>query len=251
MQSNVLPQEELNYFQQLTSIEIDNQIWFVADDVTEILELKDPLEVLDILDEDERYSTMISRDGILKSMNLISESGLYALIFRSNTANAIKFRKWVSNEILPLIRVRGYYTSKRLEIPNFVIRFNDNWNRIEKGYFSVLSELFIRLYGRFEHEGYVLPSKALNGKEMRPDISVANHFDNYLSEKYPDMKIDFKMYKHRLASGQEVAAKQYPNKILPIFLDFIDNEWLPKHAYDYFKERDTKALKYLPKLMLQ
>ena len=76
MPSNILPQEELNYFQQLTSIEIDNQIWFVADDVEQILELKDPLIVLDTLDEDERNIAEIYRDGGLKLMNLISEQGL-------------------------------------------------------------------------------------------------------------------------------------------------------------------------------
>jgi len=249
MKSEVLPQEELNYFQQLTSIEIDNQIWFVADDVAQIVELQDPKEVLDVLDEDERNTGEIYRDGGLKSMNLISESGLYALIFRSGTKNAVQFRKWVTNQILPLIRVRGYYTSKRLEIPNFVIRFNDNWNRVEKGYFSVLSELFIRLYGRFEHEGYMFPSRALNGKEMRPDISVANHFDTYLEENYPDEKEHFKTYKHRLPNGMEVEAKQYRNNLLPIFIDFVDNEWLPKYAHEYFKERDAKALEYLPRLM--
>ncbi len=249
MPSNILPQEELNYFQQLTSIEIDNQIWFVADDVEQILELKDPLIVLDTLDEDERNIAEIYRDGGLKLMNLISESGLYALIFRSNTVNARNFRKWITNQVLPLIRVRGYYTSRRLEIPNFVIRFNDNWNRVSKGYFSVLSELFIRLYGRFEHEGYRLPSRALNGKEMRPDISVANYFDNFLREKYPDERKNFKTYKHRLPNGKEVEVKQYPNNTLPIFIDFVDDEWLPKYAYDYFKVRDMKALEYLPKLL--
>ncbi|MFT5737220.1 MAG: prophage antirepressor-like protein [Maribacter sp.] len=105
MPNKGLPQEELNYFQHLTSIEIDNQIWFVADDVALILELKGPFTVLDTLDEDERNVSEIYRDGGLKLMNLISESGLYTLIFRSNTANAVKFRKWTTNQVLPLIRV--------------------------------------------------------------------------------------------------------------------------------------------------
>ena len=217
MTKKVLHQEELNYFQQMTSIEIDNQIWFVSDDVEQILELKDPFIVLDTLDEDERNTAEIYRDGSLKLMNLISESGLYALIFRSDTVNARKFRKWITNQVLPLIRVRGYYTSKRLEIPNFVIRFNDNWNRVNKGYFSVLSELFIRLYGRFEHEGYTLPSRALNGREMRPDISVANYFEDFLREKYPNEKENFKTYKHRLPNGKEVEVKQYPNTPKPLY----------------------------------
>ena len=251
MLETILPQDGLNYFQQLASVEIDNQIWFVADDVTKMLALNDPVKVLEILDEDERNLAEIYRDGKLKSMNLISESGLYALILRSDTDNAHKFRKWITNHILPLLRVQGYYTTKRLEIPNFVIRFNDNWNRVDKGYFSVLSELFIRLYGRFEHEGYTLPSRALNGKEMRPDISVANYFDEYLKEKHPEKRDNYKIYKHRLPNGREIEARQYPNYLLPVFIDFIDAVWLPNYAYNYFKSRDVKALAYLPKLILK
>ncbi|OED46160.1 hypothetical protein AB832_01010 [Flavobacteriaceae bacterium (ex Bugula neritina AB1)] len=178
----------------------------------------------------------------------MSESGLYGLIFRSKTKSAKRFKKWITNQVLPLIRVQGYYTTKRLEIPNFVIRFNDNWDRVASGYFSVLSELFIRLYGRFEQLGYTLPSKALDGKDIRPDISVSLLFDSYLKEKFPQYKKEFKTYSHRLPNGKEVEVKQYSNHLLPIFINFIDNYWLPEHAYDYFKKRDKKALEYLPKL---
>ena len=42
-----LQQNEPNYFQQLASVEIDNQIWFIADDVTQMLALNDPVKVLE------------------------------------------------------------------------------------------------------------------------------------------------------------------------------------------------------------
>ncbi|MFD2564431.1 BRO-N domain-containing protein [Aquimarina rubra] len=249
MASQITKKENTNYFQQLSSIEIDNQIWFIMEDVAVVLELTNPIEIWNSLDPEERFATEIYRDGKKRSTNLISESGLYALIFRSDTKNAKKFRKWVTNQVLPLIRVRGYYNTKRLEIPNFVLRFNDNWDRIEPGYFSVLSELFIRLYGRFEQEGYILPNYALDGKEMRPDISVAIHFDKYLEEKFPQYNREYKMYQHRLPNGQEVEVKQYSNHLLPVFINFIDNYWLPEYASAYFAKRDKKALEYLPKLL--
>tara|TARA_R100000935_G_scaffold15425_2_gene30769 strand:- start:2722 stop:3477 length:756 start_codon:yes stop_codon:yes gene_type:complete len=239
----------LNYFQQLRSVEIDNQIWFVADDVTSILQLKDLIEVLDSLDENERLSSEIFRDGKTQNVNLISESGLYALIFRSDTEGAIKFRKWVTDQVLPLIRVRGYYTTKRLEIPNFVIRFNDNYDRIAPGHFSVLTELFIRLYGRFERLGYHIPNKALTGKQMRPEVSVGIHFDNYLEKNFPKSKEDYKLYSHRLPNGKEIQVKQYKNHLLPAFIKFLDEVWIKKYAYYYFKDRDPKALEFLPKLL--
>lgn len=248
MKSEIV-KKETNYFQQLTSVEINNQIWFIVDEVVKVLELGNPDEVWSTLDIEERFATEIFYNGTQKNANLISESGLYSLIFKSTTNGAKKFRKWITNQVLPLIRVRGYYTTKRLEIPNFVIRFNDNWDRISSGYFSILSELFIRLYGRFEQEGYILPNKALDGKEIRPDISVSLHFEKYLEKKFPQYNREFKTYLHRLPSGKEIEVKQYRNHLLPIFIDFVDKHWLPEHAYTYFKSRDKEALKYLPKLI--
>lgn len=42
-------------------------------------------------------------------MKLVSESGLYALVIRSNKPNAKKFRKWITSEVLPSIRKTGGY----------------------------------------------------------------------------------------------------------------------------------------------
>ena len=47
----------------------------------------------------------------------------------------------------------------------------------------------------------------------------------------------------------ELDARQYENTLLPIFIQYVDEEWIPNHAERYFKTRDTKALDYLPKLL--
>ena len=47
----------------------------------------------------------------------------------------------------------------------------------------------------------------------------------------------------------ELDARQYENALLPIFIQYVDEEWIPKHAEKYFSTRDTKALDYLPKLL--
>jgi hypothetical protein len=78
---------------------------------------------------------------------------------------------------------------------------------------------------------------------------VANHFDDYLQNHYPHQKDRFKTYRHRLPHAKEVDPKQYPNKLLPVFIDFNYNKWLPKHAHAYFEQRDKKALAYLPKVL--
>lgn len=45
------------------------------------------------------------------SYTLITESGLYNLIFKSTKPDAIQFRVWVTNEVLPSIRKHGMYAT--------------------------------------------------------------------------------------------------------------------------------------------
>ena len=42
-------------------------------------------------------------------MNAITESGVYALVFRSRKPEAKKFSRWVRREVLPEIRKTGAY----------------------------------------------------------------------------------------------------------------------------------------------
>lgn len=62
--------------------------------------------VADRLDEDERRKLNLPRQG---ETWFVTESGLYAVIVRSDKPNARKFRKWVTSEVLPSIRKTGSY----------------------------------------------------------------------------------------------------------------------------------------------
>jgi prophage antirepressor-like protein len=233
----------------LTTVEIDGEPWFVAADVCKLLDIKNVTQALNRLDEDEKLPYVINRAGQSRNLNLVNESGLYALIFRSKKETAKQFRKWVTKEVIPSIRKKGVYGIDRVQTPNFVIRFNDNWDKTSKGHFSVISELFVRLYGKFEHVGYQIPNKALSGKEIRPDVSVGLRFARYLRENHPEVADDFTFYPHKFPDGSTIEARQYKNDMLPIFIQFIDDEWIPVCAEPYFKDRDQRALEYLPKLL--
>ncbi|MCD8408621.1 hypothetical protein LNI96_11895 [Tenacibaculum dicentrarchi] len=241
--------EDEENFNNLTTIEIDGEIWFIASEVCKLLEIKNTSDAVSRLDDDERLTSVLPIAGQNRNVNLISESGLYALVFKSKKPSAKKFRKWVTKEVIPAIRKTGTFGINRLETPNFVVRFNENWSNTDKGYFSVISELFVRLYGRFEHVGYQIPNKAFNGKEMRPDGSVGKTFANYLRENHPNFANDYKMYPHHFPSGLIIEARQYKNDLLPIFIKFVDDVWIMEKAQKYFKERDPIALDYLPKLI--
>ena len=86
---------------------IDDAPWFVAADICKALGLSSPTKAILALDDDE--STLNTIQGSHRPTNFVSESGMYALIFRSRKAIAKTFRKWVTSEVLPSIRERGGY----------------------------------------------------------------------------------------------------------------------------------------------
>ena len=240
---------EQEQIDSLTTVEINGEIWFVASEVCGLLDIKNTSDAVSRLDDDEKLLSVLPIAGQNRNTSLISESGLYALVFKSVKPSAKQFRKWVTKEVIPAIRKTGSFGINRLETPNFIVRFNDNWDRTERGHFSVISELFIRLYGRFENIGYKIPNKAFDGKEIRPDVSVGKLFSAYLKEKHPTLSDSYKMYMHKFPNGLEFEARQYKNDLLPIFIKFVDEHWMPTCAQKYFKPRDPLALDYLPKLL--
>lgn len=84
----------------------DGEPWWVAKDVCNVLGLTNPTVSLEGLDEDERSKFFLGRQG---EANIVSESGVYSLIFRSNKPEAKRFRKWVTGEVLPTLRKSGRY----------------------------------------------------------------------------------------------------------------------------------------------
>ncbi|HDR8064436.1 MULTISPECIES: BRO family protein [Bacillus] len=91
---------------ELRVTEKDNQVWFVAKDVCDVLEIQNTSDALKRLDEDERASFNLGRQG---NANVINESGLYSLILASRKPQAKAFKKWITSEVLPSIRRDGGY----------------------------------------------------------------------------------------------------------------------------------------------
>lgn len=85
--------------------------WFVAKDVCDVLGIKNSRHAVAKLDDDEKGVVQNDTLGGAQEMTTISESGLYALIIRSDKPEAKKFRKWITAEVLPSIRKTGSYTT--------------------------------------------------------------------------------------------------------------------------------------------
>lgn len=93
-------------FGEVRTVVLNREPMFCLIDVCRALGMSNPTMVAQRLDEDERTKLDLGRAG---ETNFITESGLYAVILRSDKPNAKKFRKWVTGEVLPSIRKTGSY----------------------------------------------------------------------------------------------------------------------------------------------
>ena len=95
----------------------DGLPWFVAADVCRALGIRNNRDAVENLDEDEKGVANTDTPGGNQDLLTVSESGLYALIFRSRKPEAVRFRKWVTGEVLPSIRRTGSYTAPPITTP--------------------------------------------------------------------------------------------------------------------------------------
>ena len=97
---------------------LNENLWFVAKDVCDALTIGNSRDALNRLDDEKAMLVLPTQFGD-KEMNLVNESGLYNLIFQSRKPEAKKFRKWVTCEILPILRKTGRYElpSRRRALP--------------------------------------------------------------------------------------------------------------------------------------
>lgn len=96
-------------FGRVRTTVIDGEPWFVAADVCHALDIGNPSDALNRLDDDER--TLVSIEGASngKPVNGVNEPGLYSLVLGSRKPEAKAFKRWITHEVIPAIRKTGGY----------------------------------------------------------------------------------------------------------------------------------------------
>ncbi|TCR60921.1 KilA-N domain-containing protein [Bosea sp. BK604] len=152
-------------------------------------------------------------------------------------AFAVRVSRWVSDWM------SGRTPTGKSALPYHLQRYIENNESVPHGHFSVLAELSILLIAPLEAMGYRLPAK------MVPDISSGRLFCDWLRKEKGLDTDKLPTYWHRYPDGRRVPAKAYPNDLLADFRAHVVDVWLPEHAGEYFRRRDSVALEYLPKLI--
>lgn len=91
---------EHEQFGQIHFVMIYWEPWFVAADLCRALEIKQPSRALSRLDDDEKGVTTIHTLGGPQQVLIVSEPGLYRLIFMSRKPEAEKIKRWVFHEVV-------------------------------------------------------------------------------------------------------------------------------------------------------
>jgi len=90
-------------------VEKNGEPWFVANDVCRCLGLTNPRKAVADLDDDEKGVTISDTPGGDQTLNIVSEPGVYRLVFRSRKPEAERFKRWLAHEVIPAIRKTGQY----------------------------------------------------------------------------------------------------------------------------------------------
>ena len=97
-------------FGTIRTIQIDNEPWFVAKDITDRLGFVNGRKaVTDHVDEEDKGVTKCDTLGGEQTVTIINESGLYSLVLTSKLESAKKFKHWITSEVIPQIRRTGSY----------------------------------------------------------------------------------------------------------------------------------------------
>jgi len=84
---------------------------FVLADLCRVLELSNTSMVAERIEVDALSTTeVIDSMGRAQHARVVSESGMYEVIFMSRKPEAAKFRRWITGQVLPAIRKTGTYS---------------------------------------------------------------------------------------------------------------------------------------------
>jgi len=106
-QSNIIPfafEDSL-----VRAVKRGDEPWFVGKDVCHVLDITKHHQALNRLDEDERGTCTVDTPGGPQEVVIISEPGVFRLVFTSRKEEAERFKRWLAHEVLPALRRNGRF----------------------------------------------------------------------------------------------------------------------------------------------
>lgn len=160
-----------------------DEIWFVGKDVAIALGHTNPERAIrKFVDDEDKGVTVLVTTGGQREVTIINEPGVYSLVFASQTENAKQFKRWVTHDVLPSIRKKGYFSLMPDE--QLAALLDEQINRSVDGK-RLLREsreqrtvLLDLERNKISHENYVMQLRCIWGEDS---YGFHKAFDEYLS----------------------------------------------------------------------
>ena len=164
---------------------IDNEPYFVAKDVCDMLDYSNVSMTLSKLRDSEKGVKKIYTLGGQQDMLCVTEPGLYKLIMRSNKSEAEQFQDWVTGDVLPSIRKHGIYATPQtiedmIANPDFAIELLQ----------TLKTEREARIEAERRNAVLMHATKTYTATEIAKEIGLKSAIA--LNNKLSDLKIQFK-----------------------------------------------------------
>lgn len=96
--------------QAVRVVTINGEPWFVLADVCRVLSIANPSDAATRIDPDALGTTeVIDSMGRPQRVRIVSEAGVYEVVFLSRKPEARDFKRWLTREVIPTIRKTGSY----------------------------------------------------------------------------------------------------------------------------------------------
>ncbi len=201
--------------------------WFVAHDVCKAIRINNSRMAVARLDDDERADVSLTDVSSMqkRKYNIVSESGLYALILRSDKPEARKFRKWVTGEVLPAIRRQGFYEACEATVPSAPEK-----KPLIQTVVDMLRSLNERITAREDIPPHIL-KYAWNLANVSRDAGIRNQAFNLMRERTDRTEMELAAMFIEEISGAIDGAKPLPG--MPEFDSDGDRVFLRTRVVDH------------------
>ena len=213
---------------ELSIIKKDDEIWFKAKNIAEILEYKDTERAIQIHVDDEDKKMLknikaVCPDDLSGQKNntiFINESGLYSLILRSKMEKAKEFKRWVTKEVLPSIRKTGNYELNHKPFKMLTFNIQSEYDLQKKVVNYIRNHHPKALLNASLGENQITSDMRLKSYNMgyqkgSPDLIIQN-----LHKDYSGFVIEFKNPKGngKLSEYQKVMLQEYKNNAFKVLV---------------------------------
>lgn len=231
-------------FGEIRTALIENEPWFVAVDVCRALEIGNSSQAISRLDADEKMITLISNEGNKRgnpNMTVVNEPGLYTLILSSRKPEAKAFKRWITHDVIPMIRkTGGYMTDSLLERiqkePAVIVEFAQALI-LEKNRVKALEcELNTAKPKADYYDAFINPDDCTNIRTTAKELKIPERkFVKFLLNEG---------YLFRSPSGQLLPYNKKSNEGLFIVRDFVTFRYTGSQTYFTPKGKDVIRIRY-------